>query len=141
MTIMMTLGCVLPGYDYFPDVNRCIKPYSVTKTWQDARDHCQRDGADLITITSAQIRDVVFNYSYCRIRVWVGMRQGKWLNGEPFFNIFGPNTLINNEDLQYQQDTDKSCGTFIMTSPEMKMIDDSCNIRKRSFFLCEILPT
>ncbi|CAC5386993.1 unnamed protein product [Mytilus coruscus] len=134
-------GCAIPGYDYFPDVNICIKPYTLTKTWQAARTHCQGDGADLITITSNQIRDVVFDYSYCKIRVWVGLRQEQWLNAEPFANIFGPNTLLNNEDLQFQQDTDKSCGTFVMTSSEMKIIDDSCNIRKRSFFICEILQT
>jgi hypothetical protein len=48
-------------------------------------------------------------------------------------------TLQNNKDIHYETDTDQTCGALVLLSSDPWLIDDSCNMRRRSDFLCEII--
>ena len=43
------------------------------------------------------------------------------------------------QDIYYETDTDQTCGALVLLSSDPWLIDDSCNMRKRSDFLCEII--
>ena len=61
------------------------------------------------------------------------------MDGNSFVDIFGTKTLLNKEDLHYETDKDQTCGTLVVLSSDPWLIDDSCNMRTRSDFLCEII--
>ena len=66
---------------------------------------------------------------------WIGLKDEKWLTGEHFVNIYDAHVRLNNHDSGYPEDTESNCGRF---SAKPVLIDNSCNIRKRYSFICEI---
>ena len=78
-------------------------------------------------------------YLAVKERGWIGLHEGQWLDGNSFINIFGTKTLLNNKDIYYDSDPDQTCGALVLMSSDPWLIDNSCNMQKRSDFLCEII--
>ena len=61
-----------------------------------------------------------------------------WLTGEPFVNIFGVSVQLNDGDGDHPTDLNKTCGKLSPTgNPQLQ--DESCYIREKLQFLCEIV--
>jgi hypothetical protein len=60
------------------------------------------------------------------------------MTGESFVNVFGINTQLNYHDLRFTSDPEVHCGKILLTSIT-SLEDESCNIRKRQLFVCEVL--
>jgi hypothetical protein len=44
-----------------------------------------------------------------------------------------------NKGIYYDSDLDQTCGALVLLSSDPWLIDNSCNMQKRSDFLCEII--
>ena len=71
-------------------------------------------------------------------RTWIGLRYETWLNGQPFVHLFGPSTDLDNHDSEVPGDSDNTCGSLVPRTTEKWVIDNSCYIRERPFFICEM---
>ncbi|VDI13479.1 Hypothetical predicted protein [Mytilus galloprovincialis] len=131
--------CTLPGYDSVPSIHACFKHYyKVDSTWVSARDICINDGGDLVIIDTQETYDFLFNYVNCIGKLWFGLRDYKWVNGQPFTNNLGLNILWNNEvDSEDPSDPYYDCGLLGFKSG-YKIVDVSCTVKIRRFFVCEI---
>ena len=61
-----------------------------------------------------------------------------WLTGEPFGNIFGVSVELNDGDDDHPTDLNKTCGKLSPTG-NPQLLYESCNIREKLQFLCEIV--
>ena len=68
---------------------------------------------------------------------WIGLRTERWVTGETFLNLFSVDHQLNYYDSKYPDDSDNSCGMLFIGS-QIAIQDESCNIRKRNYFMCEI---
>lgn len=70
MTLMVFFSaCLNDGYDYDFYTNTCIRLVNTTQspvTWTAARQRCKNDGGDLISITTREKVEFVFNYLNCK---------------------------------------------------------------------------
>ncbi|CAG2219919.1 CD206 [Mytilus edulis] len=131
-------GCTNIGYYFDSLTNTCLKFFSTSgKTWHDARTHCQQNGGDLITITTAEKWNFVKSFLSCKGNMWIGLKAEQWVNGDPFINVFGLLTQFNLLDSEYRGDNEKDC-TVVYLRGVYVFQDESCNIRVRSNYLCEI---
>ncbi|CAG2235068.1 CD206 [Mytilus edulis] len=131
-------GCTNIGYYFDSLTNTCLKFFSTSgKTWHDARTHCQQNGGDLITITTAEKWNFVNSFLSCKGNMWIGLKAEQWVNGDPFINVFGLLTQFNLLDSEYRGDNEKDC-TVVYLRGVYVFQDESCNIRVRSNYLCEI---
>ncbi len=85
------------GYDYYQQDQFCFKFYSDCKTWSEARQVCQQDGGELISLND---RNLEFFRNLARTKagscnnVWVGTTdassegQWNWQNGEKVSSAF-----------------------------------------------------
>ncbi|XP_063438694.1 uncharacterized protein LOC134719640 [Mytilus trossulus] len=134
-------GCTEFGYYYDSTTNTCLRLYHVAnnKTWKDARNHCQLDGGDLISLPTREKWNFTVKFTYCAAEMWIGLKAEQWLTGEPFVNIYGIDPpILNNYDYKFPTDPEKHCGSF-QSKSKNPLRDDSCNIRRKHFFVCEIL--
>ncbi|CAG2219920.1 unnamed protein product [Mytilus edulis] len=69
--------------------------------------------------------------------MWIGLKAEQWVNGDPFINVFGLLTQFNNYDSKYRSDNETDC-TVVYLQGTYVFQDESCNIRVRSNYLCEI---
>ena len=60
------------------------------------------------------------------------------MTGESFVNVFGINTQLNYLDAGFTSDPEVHCGKILLTSIT-SLEDESCNIRKRQLFVCEVV--
>ncbi|XP_063443410.1 perlucin-like protein [Mytilus trossulus] len=138
MYVIWKEGCTDIGYYFDTLTNTCLKLFSTSgKTWHDARTHCQQNGGDLITITTAQKWNFVNSFLSCKSNIWIGLKAEQWVNGDPFINVFGLLTQFNNYDSMYTSDNEQNC-TVVYLRRVYVFQDESCNIRVRRNYLCEI---
>ncbi|CAG2218704.1 unnamed protein product [Mytilus edulis] len=138
MYVIWKEGCTNIGYYFDSLTNTCLKLFSTSgKTWHDARTHCQQNGGDLITITTAQKWNFVNSFLSCKSNIWIGLKAEQWVNGDPFINVFHLLTQFNNYDSMYTSDTEQNCTVVYLRSVYVFQ-DESCNIRVRGDYLCEI---
>ncbi|CAC5357509.1 MRC [Mytilus coruscus] len=131
-------GCTNIGYYFDSLTNSCLKLFSTGGiTWQDARKHCQQNGGDLISITTPQKWEFVDSFLSCKKGMWIGLKAEQWVNGEPFINVFDFQTQFNYLDSQFLGDNEQDCTVMYFQSSYVFQ-DESCNIRLRSNYLCEI---
>jgi len=60
------------------------------------------------------------------------------LTGEPFVNIFGVSTQLNQYDGGYPTDPGQTCATFAPTG-HTPLLYESCDMVKKPKFMCEIV--
>jgi hypothetical protein len=60
------------------------------------------------------------------------------MTGERFVNVFGINTQLNYYDASFTSDREVHCGKIAVTSA-IPLQDESCNIRKKQLFVCEVV--
>ncbi|CAG2219918.1 CD206 [Mytilus edulis] len=131
-------GCTNIGYYFDFLTNSCVKLFSNGGiTWRDARNHCQQNGGDLISITTLQKWEFVESFLSCKTSIWIGLKAQQWVNGKPFINVFGFQTQLNNQDSAFPGDNEQDCTVVYFQSANVFQ-DESCNIRVKSNYLCEI---
>lgn len=69
--------------------------------------------------------------------IWIGLKAQQWVNGKPFINVFGFQTQLNNQDSAFPGDNEQDCTVVYFQSANVFQ-DESCNIRVKSNYLCEI---
>lgn len=69
--------------------------------------------------------------------IWIGLKAQQWVNGKPFINVFGFQTQLNNQDSAFPGDKEQDCTVVYFQSANVFQ-DESCNIRVKSNYLCEI---
>ncbi|VDH97357.1 Hypothetical predicted protein [Mytilus galloprovincialis] len=131
-------GCSDKGYYYDLSSDTCLKMFvdSHGKTWEHARNHCQRDGGDLISMTTMAKWNFVTHFTSCMSNLWIGLKEERWVTNDIFEYLFNVTVELNRYDHDFQNDPDQSCGTFI---PNVGVYDESCNIREKHRYVCEIL--
>ena len=60
------------------------------------------------------------------------------MTGESFVNVFGINTQLNYYDGQFTSDPEVHCVVMKLAS-SVPLQDESCNIRKKDLFVCEVV--
>ena len=60
------------------------------------------------------------------------------MTGESFVNVFDIITQLNNYDKTFTHDQEVHCGVMKLASTT-PLQDESCNIRKKNFFVCEVV--
>ena len=60
------------------------------------------------------------------------------MTGESFVNVYGINTQLNYYDGGFTTDPEAHCGMIRVTST-IPLQDESCNIRKKQLFVCEVV--
>ena len=60
------------------------------------------------------------------------------MTGESFDNVYGINTQLNYYDSGFTTDPEVHCGKIAVTST-IPLQDESCNIRKKQLFVCEVV--
>ena len=60
------------------------------------------------------------------------------MTGESFVNVLGINTQLNYYDAAFTSDPEAHCGKIDLAS-DKPLQDESCNIRKKNFFVCEVV--
>ena len=68
--------------------------------------------------------------------LWIGLKEERWVTNDIFEYLFNVTVQLNRYDHDFQNDPDQSCGTFI---PNVGVYDESCNIREKHRYVCEIL--
>lgn len=61
------------------------------------------------------------------------------MNGESFVNVYHIQVKLNDFDSGYTHDTDSSCAIISTNLIEKSLLDNSCNIRQRNYFVCELV--
>ncbi|CAG2223638.1 CD206 [Mytilus edulis] len=137
-------GCTNKGYFYDPNSNTCLKMFADhnnKKTWKEARQHCQVNGGDLISITSKEKWDFILNFTSCMTSMWIGLKGNYWATNTTFENIYGLNVhdiQLNKFDGDYLNETEADCVRIEYTHNYV-LSDFSCNIKRKDTYLCEIL--
>ncbi|CAC5416914.1 MRC [Mytilus coruscus] len=131
--------CGTHGFQFDGETTTCIKLISTSgSTWKEARTFCQQQqGGDLVSIVSKEKWDSVFGYFSGFGRVWIGLKDKRWMTGESFNNIFGITVQLNDYDADYPTEVENTCGILAPLSSS-QLQDENCNVRKRKNFLCEI---
>ena len=60
------------------------------------------------------------------------------MTGESFVNVFGINTQLNYYDGAFTSDPEVHCGKIDVASA-LPLQDESCNVRKKQLFVCEVV--
>ncbi|VDH97358.1 Hypothetical predicted protein [Mytilus galloprovincialis] len=133
-------GCTNKGYYYDFNSNTCLKMFvdSDGKTWKGARNHCQGNGGDLISLTTLAKWNFVTMFTSCVSDVWIGIKDKRWVTNDVFQNIFNAKVQFNNFDSAYTNDPEPVCVAFKYGSPVADLQDESCNIRLKQTYVCEI---
>ncbi|CAC5378402.1 MRC [Mytilus coruscus] len=133
-------GCTNKGYYYDLHSNTCLKMYVDNgKTWKNARNHCQENGGDLISLTTPAKWEFVTNFTSCRTNMWIGLKDEIWVTNATFDkNVFNVTTQFNYFDSGYRNDSEQGCGKFSYKSTNV-LQDESCNLRRKEIYVCEIL--
>jgi hypothetical protein len=61
-----------------------------------------------------------------------------WLTGESFVNVFGVDMQLNGHDAQFPLDSESNCGVLALKWA-VPLQDESCNIRTKYIFVCEVV--
>ncbi len=125
------------GYEYYREDKFCYKFHSECKSWSEARQICQQEGGDLISLKESNFnffKDVARSKAGTCNHVWVGTTdissEGKWnwLNGVNISSIFWQPQQPDNWDNK------EHCGD--LKSSEYLLNDENCNLTLH--FLCQI---
>ncbi|KAK3590350.1 hypothetical protein CHS0354_029574 [Potamilus streckersoni] len=132
------IGQCLPGYTYYQQDKFCYKFHLECRSWLQAREICQEEGGDLISLREGNIN---FFSNLARLKsnkadcnsVWVGTtdstREGQWfwLNGVEIGSVFWAPGQPDNCN-------SKNCGNLAELN-DFKMNDDDCN--RKLHFICQ----
>lgn len=68
LIVYLVSGCTEFGYYYDSTTNTCLKIFHVAnnKTWKDARNYCQQDGGDLISLPTRAKWNFTVKFTYCK---------------------------------------------------------------------------
>ncbi|CAC5378406.1 unnamed protein product [Mytilus coruscus] len=129
-------GCTNKGYYYDLYSNTCLNIFADKKgkTWSDARNHCQENGGDLISLTTPAKWEFVSNFTSCRTNMWIGLKDEIWVTNATFKNVFNVTIDFNKHDSDYVNDTEPFCGKFAYTSNVAVLQDESCNLRLKNIY-------
>ncbi|XP_076078094.1 uncharacterized protein LOC143048340 [Mytilus galloprovincialis] len=129
--------CEVDGYVRYTKENLCLKLVSTSGlTWTSARTVCLDEGAELVSITTSEKMKCIQNLlKGINTAIWIGLSSKTWMTGDTFQNIYDMNVQLNDHDGAYPTDSDTSCGTLSTSS----LYDESCNLRRRTAFVCEIV--
>ncbi|VDI24213.1 Hypothetical predicted protein [Mytilus galloprovincialis] len=108
------------------------------KTWKDARNHCQANGGDLISLTTPSKWEFVLQFTSCKTNMWIGLKDKLWVTNATFENVFNVSVQLNDHDGRYYNDSEPGCGKFSIRSKPI-LQDESCNERLKKIYVCEIL--
>ena len=61
-----------------------------------------------------------------------------WLTGEIFVNVFGVDMQLNEYDAQFSWDLESNC-VMLALNWAVPLQDESCNIRTKYIFVCEVV--
>ncbi|CAC5389466.1 MRC [Mytilus coruscus] len=134
-------GCTNRGYYYDFHSNTCLKIFvdNDGKTWKNASNHCQKNGGDLISLTTPAKWDFVTNFTSCVSNVWIGLKDKRWVSNDRFQNVLNVKVQFNNFDSGFFYDHESVCVSFKYANQIAVLQDESCNIRLKQTYVCEIL--
>lgn len=135
--IAKSIECAHKIYTYLSDVNLCLKDYTDLRNFTDAADKCQSDGADLITIDTAEKLQVFPGLLSINRYYWIGleMKDGwKWTRNS---------SLVFNESLWFPGEPNSRkqlCGSFLYRYVDEVLttgiFDNLCS--SESMYICEL---
>uniref|UniRef100_A0A4W6FVZ5 C-type lectin domain-containing protein n=1 Tax=Lates calcarifer TaxID=8187 RepID=A0A4W6FVZ5_LATCA len=110
---------------------------SVKKTWQESRNYCLQEGADLMIINSEeeQVKCVYLCIQW-KDNIWIGLTDRetegtwKWVDGTPLTTSY----WATGEPNSYQG-RDEDCGEIRFYGSENSWNDASCTSQK--YWICE----
>ncbi len=137
--IINLIGRCPSGYDYYEPDNFCYKFNNACKTWTEARQVCQQEGGDLISLKEGNFnyfRNLVISKAGACNMVWVGTTDAalegewNWLNGEKVSSaLWQPGQPDN-------WASKENCGDLAKLT-DYRMNDEDCSFKAHS--LCQIV--
>ncbi|KAK3597088.1 hypothetical protein CHS0354_021190 [Potamilus streckersoni] len=126
------------GYEYYQQDKFCYKFYNVCQTWSEARQVCQNEGGDLISLNNRNLNffnELALHKSGSCDDVWVGATdvssegQWNWLNGD---KVSSDLWAINQPD---NWDSIEHCGDLHKRF-DYELNDADCSRNKH--FICQV---
>ncbi|XP_074550618.1 uncharacterized protein LOC141808130 [Halichoeres trimaculatus] len=116
----------------------CYFTYTVTKTWNQARESCQNQGAELAIVKTRQEMDFINGLFQSNIEAWIGLTdkgaegQWIWVDGTPLTTTFWAKGQPNSHN-----GVNQDCVEFWHRgSNSGEWNDENCNLAQ--YFICEM---